>query len=164
MNQAELGRYRENIGRVPDNQISHFIVSDSGVSEEGIGAAEFIFWLVYRVEMDLKDLARKVMTQDREEADEEEIGRFVDDVFDELVFMGKIKLVEKNVRREDGTGKFDPLFRTLRQLNDIRNQLFHPRENIENILYRGNRISERGTKNQMIEDITIGFLGGIHDE
>jgi hypothetical protein len=161
MNQEEFQRFRDSVERVSAEQIDHFSATKLGVSQNGINAAQFVFWLVYSVEMDLKDLARKVMTLGREGADQEEIGMFVEDVFDELTLMGKINLVEKNVKREGGSNKFRPLFSTLKELNSIRNQLFHPRDNIENILYRGNSISERRTKNQMIEDITLGFLGSI---
>lgn len=159
MNENEFKNFKKKVENIPDEIFRYFIPKTmQGISKEGFETAQFIFWFIYDMEMRLKELVRDIMIKGREGEDKEEIKKFVEDVFEELTLMGKINLIEKNVKREEDATKFKKLFSVLKELNNIRNTIFHQKVKIEDITYKGEKISERATKNKMIIDLVAGFI------
>ncbi len=159
MNKEELERFKKNVEEIPEESLVCVIPVVRKISKEAFDTAQFIFWLIYGVEMQLKEIARDVMTKNRKDQDYNEIKQFVEDVFEEMTLMGKISLIEKNLKRENQHKNFKNLPSILKELNNIRNTIFHQKTDIQNIKYFGKIISERSTKNQMIVDLTTGFSG-----
>ena len=157
MNKKEFEKLKENIKMVPDEKLVSLLPKYKENSYESIITAEFVFWLIYDIEARLKELARRVMIQGRDGDDLIEIEQFVEDVFDEMMLTGKINLVEKNLKRQGDKKQFAKLISVLRELNGIRNTIFHQKIAVEEITYMGKRIGDRNTKEKMIIDIIENF-------
>jgi len=158
MNEEQFEKFKNNVLNMPDEMFVEFIPKTMlEISQDGLKTGQFIFWLIYDTEMRLKELVRDIMTKERKGLDEEEIKVFVEDVFEELTLMGKINLIEKNLKREGSGKRFKKLCSILREFNNIRNTLFHQKIKIEDITYNGKKISDPSIKKQMVIDLVDGF-------
>lgn len=160
MDEKGLKKFKEDVLKIPDKEFVEFIPKTMlGISRNGFETGQFIFWLIYDTELLLKELVRDIMIKDRKGPDEEKIKRFVEDVFEEMTLTGKINLIEKNIKREKSPEKLKQLFSVLREFNNIRNTLFHQKIKIEDITYRGQKISNPSTRKQMVIDLGTAFMG-----
>jgi hypothetical protein len=157
MERVNIKKIKETLKEMPEDEfvvvLDTYKESDTKTRE----TAEFIFWVVNDTEARLKELALRAMSQGRKGGDLETVRQFVEDSFDEMMFIGKINLVEKNLDREGSKKDFTTLLSTLKELNSVRNSMFHQKTDIKDIKYKGKLIGDKKTKETILLDLIKGF-------
>lgn len=117
------------------------------LSNDEIDAVHFVYWLTFLVEKQMKDVVDNYLKRTGCSSDLKDL---IDDIYDELTIYGKIKILEKQLKRSEGIKSFKKLFSFYTVLKEMRNNMAHCK--IERLLYKGKNIQERKTKNLMLVD------------
>lgn len=145
-------QYEESIKNAYDSFESNMLnmfKSQLGINEEEYKAVIFISMLIYHCEKSVENacsivIKKGVITPRTSES--------IDYIFDELTFSSKINVYEKLLK------KYPENYRDLlkglsfyRELNSIRNKIFHCKLN--EILYKGRPVAKQETKLLLIKDM-----------
>ncbi|TSC77413.1 MAG: hypothetical protein G01um101433_608 [Parcubacteria group bacterium Gr01-1014_33] len=150
-------RFEKIVEDIPN--LSEYIAEKLGFSKKEKDAADAVFWLIYKIELDLKEIAFTATTNKVRESERQTVINFVEITFSELTFGQKIKVIEKNSKKDGSFKSVKEFFKIANKFNDIRNQIFHQRQSIKEVCYDGKKIIERQTQNKMIVDFNLSFNG-----
>lgn len=155
MNKEQFEEFKNNLIKLNEQDLIYALPVVKHISKEAFDAAQFLFWIIYDIELQLKNITLDAMLIDKKD-NGEETKEFIENIFEELSLGGKIRFLEKNFKKEAEITKYDgykDLIKFLQELNTIRNTLFHQKIRVQEIKYRKKLISERSTRDQMIIDL-----------
>ncbi len=107
----------------------------------------FIVTMILYCEKHIEGLCLHIINRQPVAVINKEINGYV---FEELTFSSKINILEKILKKSNCYGKLIKDLAFFRELNQIRNNIFHCK--IKNIKYKGRSIIEEDVKFAMVED------------
>jgi len=138
------------------------------ITDQEIETVNFVFWLTCLIE---KEIFTKTVSSSISEwaklSGMKNSDEYLLFVFDEISFMGKIKIMEKGFELYGpGNPGLKPFLNYCKELSDLRNKIAHHK--FTNLLWRGQNLNEEKVKSLMIEEfesLAESFNNGaIHQE
>lgn len=144
------------------------VIEKLSATDKEIETVNFVFWLTCFIE---KEIFTKVVSTSISQwaklAGMKNSDEYLLFIFDEVSFMGKIKILEKGFDLYGpGNPGLKPFIRYCKELSDLRNIIAHHK--FSNLKWRGKDINEEETKSLMIQEfetVATNFKEGrIHQK
>lgn len=139
-------------------EYKEFVRGEFGLSDNDVDTADFLFWTIYYHERKLSENIAMVL---KEYCSGQGMGDLVDNILKELTFTSKINFLERSIKtREESESDetyaerkkiWKDYISFLRRLNETRNQLFHQRNSIADLMFNNFSISDHEGKAKLLE-------------
>lgn len=137
------------INKLEENKLIKIVKGYSNITGQKNKDMLFSVYLIVWIESVLKKVLEETLLDSQKL--ELKHPKLVSLIFEETTFTAKINIMEGIFRGSKRYKDFKKLFSYCREINNVRNQIFHIK--LENLTYKGKSISNTETKRKMLKDL-----------